>query len=77
VCFARSRSSWCRLEVLRVSCSKCQRAGQYSVARLIERYGASAGLPDWKDAITADCLLRAERSATWDLCGAGSGRAHV
>ena len=39
--------------MLRVTCPKCNRAGQYPVARLIERYGADAGLPDWKDGITA------------------------
>jgi hypothetical protein len=41
-----------RLEVLRVVCSKCDRAGQYSVARLIELYGADTGLPDFKGDIT-------------------------
>jgi hypothetical protein len=35
----------------------------------IERYGAEAGLPDWKDAIAADCPLRA-KPAVWNLCGA-------
>jgi hypothetical protein len=58
-----------RLDVLRVACSKCERRGQYSVARLIERYGADAGMPDWKDAISADCPLRAQ-PAGLDLCGA-------
>jgi hypothetical protein len=38
-----------RLQVLRVACRKCERAGRYSVAGLIERYGADMGLPDWKD----------------------------
>jgi hypothetical protein len=37
------------------------------VARLIEHFGADAGLPDWKDEITADCPLRAKSGATWDL----------
>jgi hypothetical protein len=48
-----------RLEVLRVTCWKCERVGIYSVAALIERYGPDTGLPDWKDAITANCPLRA------------------
>ena len=58
-----------RLEVLRVTCSKCDRAGRYSVARLIELHGADAGLPDWKDGLTADCPLHA-KPAVWNLCGA-------
>jgi hypothetical protein len=58
-----------RLEVLRVACRKCDRAGRYSVEGLIERHGADAGLPDWKDTITADCPLRAQ-PAVWNLCGA-------
>ena len=36
-----------RLDVLRVTCSKCDRVGRYSVARLIERHGGwsrAAGL---------------------------------
>jgi hypothetical protein len=56
--------------VLRVTCSKCGRAGQYSVARLIERHGVNAGLPDWRDSITADCPRRGKHGVVWDLCGA-------
>ena len=58
-----------RLEVLRVTCSKCDRTGQYHVPRLIELYGADMGLPDFKDAIIGNCPLRAQ-PGTWDLCGA-------
>jgi hypothetical protein len=43
-----------KLEVLHVACRKCDRRGQYPVARLIERYGRDAKLVDWKDQITAD-----------------------
>jgi hypothetical protein len=57
-----------RLDMLRVGCRKCERAGQYRVARLIARYGPDAGLPDFKDAVTADCPLRAQ-PALWNLCG--------
>ena len=38
-----------KLEVLHVACKKCDRRGQYPVARLIERYGREAKLVDWKD----------------------------
>ena len=54
-----------------VACSKCDRRGQYPVARLIERYGAEAKLVDWKDQITAACPRRTKASvAVLDQCGA-------
>ena len=60
-----------KLAVLRVACSKCDRSGQYRVAKLIERYGPEAKLVDWKDEITKDCPKRAnDRVALMDLCGA-------
>jgi hypothetical protein len=60
-----------KLEVLRVACKKCDRVGQYRLARLIERHGPDANLVDWKDAQTADCPKRAnDRVALMDLCGA-------
>jgi hypothetical protein len=60
-----------KLDVLRVACRKCDRSGQYRVAKLIERYGLDARLVDWKDEITADCPKRAnDRAALLDLCGA-------
>ena len=60
-----------RLEVLHVACRKCDRRGQYPVARLIERYGSDAKLVDWKDQITADCPKRANtRVLVTDQCGA-------
>ena len=59
-----------RIEILQVACCKCERAGRYRLAGLIERYGADAGLPDWKDLITADCPLRAQPGTIWNGCGA-------
>ena len=59
------------LDVLRVACRKCDRSGQYRVAKLIERYGPDTKLVDWKDEITAGCPKRAsDRAAMLDLCGA-------
>jgi hypothetical protein len=43
-----------KLAVLRISCDKCGRSGQYRVDRLIMRYGIDAKLFDWFDEITAD-----------------------
>jgi hypothetical protein len=60
-----------KLEVLRVACKKCDRVGQYRVAKLIERHGPDANLVDWKDSLTADCPKRPnDRVALMDLCGA-------
>jgi hypothetical protein len=33
-----------KLDVLRVACRKCDRSGQYRVAKLIERYGPDPDL---------------------------------
>jgi hypothetical protein len=35
-----------RLPMLEVACSRCDRHGRLSVAKLIERHGADARLPD-------------------------------
>ena len=35
-----------KLDVLRITCDKCERSGQYRVDRLIERYGIDAKLFD-------------------------------
>jgi hypothetical protein len=60
-----------KLDVLRVACRKCDRAGQYRVAKQIARHGPDANLVDWKDALTADCPKRAsDRIALMDPCGA-------
>jgi hypothetical protein len=60
-----------KLDVLQVACRKCDRRGQYHVAKLIERYGREAKLVDWKRTITADCPQRANaRMVVLDQCGA-------
>jgi len=41
--------------VLRITCEKCSRSGQYRLDRLIMRYGIDAKLFDWFDEDTADC----------------------
>ena len=60
-----------KLEVLQVACSKCERRGQYPVARLIERYGRDAKLVDWKDQITRTVRGgHKARVVVMDQCGA-------
>ena len=41
-------------DIVRLSCEKCGRAGQYRKQTLIERYGADTRLPDLRDEI-ANC----------------------
>jgi hypothetical protein len=36
-----------RLDVLRIECLTCGRFGRYTVARLLEKHGASYRLTDW------------------------------
>jgi hypothetical protein len=58
-----------KLVVLRITCDKCGRSGQYRVDRLIGRHGIDAKLFDWSDEITADCPRRQARNLN-DQCGA-------
>jgi len=58
-----------KLTVLRITCDKCGRSGQYRVDRLITRYGIDAKLFDWSDEITADCPRRQAKNLN-DQCGA-------
>ena len=58
-----------KLAVLRITCDKCGRSGQYRVDRLIMRYGVDTKLFDWSDEITADCPRKRARNLN-DQCGA-------
>ena len=58
-----------KLHVLRITCDKCGRSGQYHVDRLIMRYGIDAKLFDWSDEITADCPRKIAGNM-YDACGA-------
>jgi len=44
-----------RLDVLRVSCAKCDRRARYNVRWLIEDHGRDVRVTDWLVEITADC----------------------
>lgn len=58
-----------KLGVLRVSCTKCDRAGQYRLDRLIEHRGADGTIIDFLAEISADCPRR-QAGKIYDLCGA-------
>ena len=47
-----------RLDLLRVTCDKCGRAGCYRLNRLIDDRGRAAKLVDWPDEIAGDCPKR-------------------
>jgi hypothetical protein len=58
-----------KLDVLRVECAKCERAGRYRLADLISRYGRDAKLFAFTTDITANCTRKQVHSDT-DPCGA-------
>jgi hypothetical protein len=44
--------------VLRVACTRCDRKGRYSVAKLIEEYGRKGNMMKWREMLNADCPKR-------------------
>ena len=55
------------LHMLRLECSKCGRAGQYRIDKLIERFGPDIALPDLRHEL-AQCSRRHNMS---DPCQVG------
>ena len=47
-----------KLDVLRVECTKCDRKGRYSVAKLIEKHGRKGNMMKWKEQLNGDCPKR-------------------
>jgi hypothetical protein len=45
------------LDLVRISCSKCGRAGQYRRATLLDRYGADMAMPELRHEL-AQCPRR-------------------
>lgn len=50
-------------DVVRLSCEKCGRAGQYQKRNLVERYGADIRLPDLREEI-AQCARHGQMHDT-------------
>ena len=50
-----------KLDVLRVGCTRCDRKGRYSVAKLIEKHGRKGNLMVWREMLNADCPRRDAR----------------
>jgi hypothetical protein len=55
--------------IVRVTCEKCGRAGQYRRATLIARFGLNIPLPDLRFEIASDCPRAAEPRLGTDACG--------
>ena len=58
-----------KLDVLRIACAKCERAGSYRLDRLIQDRGRDAKIVDWLDEITATCPKKIAHNMN-DPCGA-------
>jgi hypothetical protein len=47
-----------KLDMLRVECTRCPRAGRYSVAKLIATHGRLANVANWAWGLKQDCPRR-------------------
>ena len=56
-----------KLDVLRVECTKCDRRGRYSAAKLIEKYGRKGNMMKWREMLNADCPKR-DAAGLQDRC---------
>lgn len=52
-------------KMVRIACTKCERAGQYLKGNLIVKYGASAPLPS-----VLSQIAKCKRAAEFQGCGA-------
>jgi hypothetical protein len=60
-----------KLVVLRITCDKCGRSGQYRVDRLTMRCGIEAKLFDWSDEIAAECPRKHRRRTSTTYAALG------
>jgi hypothetical protein len=58
-----------KLDMVRIECGKCGRAGRYRLADLIVRYGRDAKIFAFTDDVTAHCTRRHARTDS-NPCGA-------
>ena len=47
-----------KLTMLRIECTRCERKGRYSVAKLIEKHGRRGHLTRWVSDLKGDCPKR-------------------
>jgi hypothetical protein len=55
------REAAAKLNMIRLTCPKCHRAGQYRVDRLLEEYGPDIAMPDLRHEL-AQCPHRSDMS---------------
>ena len=48
----------CKLEMLRIECTRCARKGRYSVARLVAQHGHRGNMSKWVSDLRGDCPRR-------------------
>lgn len=58
-----------RTDGLVVACTRCERAGRYSLDTLIRRHGPAFGVPALLRHLSADCPKR-QSISVYDLCDA-------
>jgi hypothetical protein len=51
--------------MVRLSCEKCGRSGQYRKQKLIERYGANMRLPDLREEIAKASVMDRCMTPAW------------
>jgi hypothetical protein len=56
-----------KITMLEVACSRCERHGRLSVAKLIERHGADAQLTNLRTVLAGDCPRIG--GAIYEQCG--------
>jgi hypothetical protein len=47
-----------KLDILRIECTRCQRKGVYSIAKLIAKYGRRGNMTKWRDQFNRVCPKR-------------------
>jgi hypothetical protein len=57
-----------RTDALIIACGRCDRAGRYPVATLIEKHGRSFPIPTLLRTLSADCPKHTS-AAAYDICG--------
>jgi hypothetical protein len=58
-----------RLAMLDIACRKCARSGRYQVAKLVEKYGPDASMPELRRSFATDCPRMKESVSTYERCG--------
>jgi hypothetical protein len=59
-----------KLEMLRVECYKCGRAGQYRISTLVDTIGADGKIIEWFHNLTMTTCWRKQANEYRDQCGA-------